>query len=273
MTYYIIIIIANILIGGMIGLTGIAGFLLPILYSGFMGMPTAQALALSFFAFLISGVLGSWNYHKAGNLDLRLAALISIGSLIGAVIGVRLNLLIDEAVVKRILYAVVLLSGISILLRKDQKEDGSKSPDVHAAIESGDTSASPVSQNKSKQEARISAPVCIIFGLVTGAVCALSGAGGPVLVMPLLVILGVPIKTAVGVSLFDSIFIAIPSCIGYSMQCDIISMAGVLMVSLISHGVGVFAGSRNTSFIKPELLKKAVAIFSILIAIVKLITG
>ena len=257
MTYYIIIIIANILIGGMIGLTGIAGFLLPILYSGFMGMPTAQALALSFFAFLISGVLGSWNYHKAGNLDLRLAALISIGSLIGAVIGVRLNLLIDEAVVKRILYAVVLLSGISILLRKDQKEDGSKSPDVHAAIESGDTSASPVSQNKSKQEARISAP----------------GAGGPVLVMPLLVILGVPIKTAVGVSLFDSIFIAIPSCIGYSMQCDIISMAGVLMVSLISHGIGVFAGSRNTSFIKPELLKKAVAIFSILIAIVKLITG
>ena len=53
MVTYLIIIVANLLIGGMIGLTGIAGFLLPILYTGFLGMPTAQALALSFFAFLI----------------------------------------------------------------------------------------------------------------------------------------------------------------------------------------------------------------------------
>lgn len=112
MLTYLIVIIANLLIGGMIGLTGIAGFLLPMLYSGFMGMPAVQALALSFFAFLISGILGSWNYYKAKNLDLKLAVFISVGSLIGAVIGVRLNLLIDEAIVKRILYTVVLLSGL-----------------------------------------------------------------------------------------------------------------------------------------------------------------
>lgn len=122
MLTYLIVIIANLLIGGMIGLTGIAGFLLPMLYSGFMGMPAVQALALSFFAFLISGILGSWNYYKAKNLDLKLAVFISVGSLIGAVIGVRLNLLIDEAIVKRILYTVVLLSGLSILLRKDKKK-------------------------------------------------------------------------------------------------------------------------------------------------------
>ena len=56
MVEYLIIILANLLVGGMIGLTGIAGFLLPMLYSGFMGMPAAQGMALSFFAFLISGV-------------------------------------------------------------------------------------------------------------------------------------------------------------------------------------------------------------------------
>ena len=249
MVTYLIIIVANLLIGGMIGLTGIAGFLLPILYTGFLGMPTAQALALSFFALLISGVLGAWNYHKAGSLDLRLAVLISTGSLIGAIIGVKLNLLIDEVIVKRILYTVVLLSGLSILLRKEN------------ASESSGRSGAP------------SVPVLILFGLVTGAVCALSGAGGPILVMPLLVVMGVPVRTAVGVALFDSIFIAIPSCIGYSLQCDMASLAGVLAVSLISHGIGVFAGSRNTSLIRPELLKKGVAVFSILIAIVKLITG
>lgn len=124
MTLYVIIILANLLVGGMISLTGIAGFLLPMLYSGFLGMSASQGLALSFFAFLISGVLGSYNYYKAKNLDLKLALIVSAGSLIGAALGVRLNLLIDEEIVKRILYLVVLASGISILFRKEKKEEG-----------------------------------------------------------------------------------------------------------------------------------------------------
>ena len=134
MTLYVIIILANLLVGGMIGLTGIAGFLLPMLYSGFLGMSASQGLALSFFAFLISGVLGSYNYYKAKNLDLKLALIISAGSLIGAALGVWLNLLIDEEIVKRILYLVVLASGISILFRKEKKEDGKAAAELPAGI-------------------------------------------------------------------------------------------------------------------------------------------
>ena len=120
-----------------------------------------------------------------------------------------------------------------------------------------------------KAAAELPAGICVAFGLVTGALCALSGAGGPILVMPLLVVFGVPVKTAVGVA----IFIAIPSCIGYSLQCDPAEMAVLLAVSMISHGIGVWAGSRNTSFLKPEALKKGVAVFSVLLAVFKLITG
>lgn len=248
MMEYLIVILANLLVGGMIGLTGIAGFLLPMLYSGFMGMPAAQGMALSFFAFLISGVLGAWNYHRAKNLDVRLGLLISAGSLIGASLGVWLNLLMDESLVKRILYLVVLASGISILLRKDR-------------------------DRKTGGREKLPAWGMVVFGLVTGALCALSGAGGPILVMPLLVVLGVPVKTAVGVALFNSIFIAIPSCIGYSLQCDPGTFLSLLAVSMISHGAGVWAGSRNTSFLKPDPLKKGVAVFSVCIAVFKLITG
>ena len=248
MIEYLIIILANLLVGGMIGLTGIAGFLLPMLYSGFMGMPAAQGMALSFFAFLISGVLGSWNYYKAKNLDVRLGLLISAGSLAGAAMGVWLNLMIDESVVKKILYLVVLASGISILLRKDKE--------------------------RNREERRqLPAGVMVAFGFVTGAVCALSGAGGPILVMPLLVVMGVSVKTAVGVALFNSIFIAIPSCIGYSMQCEPETFITLLAVSMVSHGVGVWAGSRNAGILRPEPLKKGVAVFSIIIAVFKLLMG
>ena len=248
MVEYLIVILANLLVGGMIGLTGIAGFLLPMLYSGFMGMPAAQGMALSFFAFLISGVLGAWNYHRAKNLDVRLGLLISAGSLIGASLGVWLNLLMDESVVKRILYLVVLASGISILLRKDR-------------------------DRKTGGRETLPAWGMVAFGLVTGALCALSGAGGPILVMPLLVVLGVPVKTAVGVALFNSIFIAIPSCIGYSLQCDPGTFLSLLAVSMISHGAGVWAGSRNAGLLRPEPLKRGVAVFSIVIAAYKLFIG
>lgn len=247
---YLIMAAANLLIGGMIGLTGIAGFLLPMLYSGFMGMPSAQGLALSFCAFLISGILGSYNYYRSRSLDLKLALFISLGSFAGAIAGVNLNLLIEEGIVKKILYLVVLLSGISILIRKENKEE-----------------------KEDGKKRQMPSAFWVGFGFVTGLICSLSGAGGPVLVMPLLVVFGVPVKTAVGIALFDSIFIAIPSCIGYASQSDPDVLMVLLPVTLISHAAGVWIGSRNTSFLRPDILKKGVAVFSVVIAVVKLITG
>ena len=41
----------------------------------------------------------------------------------------------------------------------------------------------------------------------------------------------------------------------------------------VSHGIGVWIGSKNTSLIRPDVLKKGVAVFSVLLAILKLITG
>ena len=107
----------------------------------------------------------------------------------------------------------------------------------------------------------------LALGFVTGAVCALSGAGGPVLVMPLLVVLGIGIRTAVGVALFNSVFIGIPACIGYMMQCDVNSILPVMGAALVFHGIGVVYGSRNAVRINQNLLKKGIAVFSILIAI------
>ena len=67
----------------------------------------------------------------------------------------KLNLIIPESTVKVILYVVVLLSGISILLRKDKsQEEGGR-----AYVISDHLAAT------------------LILGFVTGAVCSLSGAG------------------------------------------------------------------------------------------------
>ena len=102
---------------------------------------------ISFAAFLISGILGPVNYYKSGNLDLKTAGVLSAGSFVGALAGVKINLLIPADTMKMILYLVVLLSGISILLRKDKP---------------GNT----------EKKAVQSVPFYLVLGAVTGAVCA-----------------------------------------------------------------------------------------------------
>lgn len=84
----------------------------------------------------------------------------------------------------------------------------------------------------------------LLLGFLTGAVCSMSGAGGPVLVMPLLVVFGIPIRKAVGVALFNSIFIGIPAVAGYLAQCDLQKIFPILSAALLAHAVGVFYGSK-----------------------------
>ncbi len=116
-----------------------------------------------------------------------------------------------------------------------------------------------------------SAALYLLLGLSTGAVCAASGAGGPVLVMPLLTTMGFPAHMAVGISLFDSIFIAIPSAAGYIAAArDMASLLSLLPLVLLFHGIGVLAGSRYAVRINQGVLKAIVAASSILIACAKL---
>lgn len=242
---YLIIGAANFVVGGLIGMTGIAGFLLPILYAGYMNLAVSESLALSFFAFLISGIIGAWNYKKAGALDLSFAIPLSAGSFLGAVLGVYLNSMIPEQTVKMILYLVVLLSGISIFVRREK-------------------------ERVADSEKEIGTVVVGILGFVTGAICSMSGAGGPILVMPLLVAGGMAVRTAVGVSLFDSIFIAIPAGMGYFMQSDMAKLVFPIVIAGIAHAAGVYCGSLQAKRIPQQFLKKAIAVFSIGIAIWKL---
>lgn len=249
MEFWLIVTLANLVVGAFVGLTGVAGFLLPIVYTGPLGLGVTEGLALSFGAFILSGALGSWNYNRAGNLDVAFGLKLSLGSLAGSILGVRLNLVIPEETVKIILYLVVLASGISILLRKDKAvgEEKKRSWQISGCLWA-----------------------TLLLGFVTGALCSMSGAGGPVLVMPLLVVLGISVRTAVGVALFNSVFIGIPAFLGYAFQCSMTTLLPILGAALVFHGIGVVVGSRNAGRINQGVLKKGIAVFSVLIAVWKL---
>lgn len=260
-----IIAAANMAVGGCIGICGIAGFLLPMLYTGGLGFDVTYALALSFLAFLVSGIIGSFNYYKAGNLEVRMSLKLGIGSLIGAIAGVFLQSMIEKSTAKTILYLVVLFSGASILVRMWNEKRKADSVSAKKVISDGKKSAS---SNPSHPKSIADHMGFLIFlGITTGAICSLSGAGGPVLVMPILVACGVSARIAVGVALFDSVFIAIPACIGYLSRITWTEILGLLVLIVLTHGIGVWLGSRFAGKVPVQGLKIFVAVFSVCIAI------
>jgi len=227
------------------------------LYTGALGFSVEQSLAFSFLAFLVSGILGSVNYKKAGNLDISMSVRIGMGSFAGAVAGVFLQAMIPKSTAKTILYLVVLLSGISILYRMwNEKRKRDSVAESHMGERGG------------LMEKSWFLP---LLGVVTGAICSLSGAGGPVLVMPLLITFGVPARLAVGVALFDSVFIAIPACVGYLSRIDLQSVWVILLIVIVAHGAGVMVGSRMAGKVPVTGLKIFVAVFSVFISVYMLL--
>lgn len=254
----VLVVLANALVGASIGLTGIAGFLLPMFYAGFLGLAPVEGLALSFAAFIVSGVLGCPAYRKTGDLPLRASASLLAGSFIGAIAGARVGLLLPAEVLTVILYLVVLGSGASVLVRMASERRRASGPDAAAGGAGGEGDGP-------------SPAALFAVGLATAVVCAASGAGGPVLVVPLLMLLGIPARRAVAMALADSVAVGIPAAVGYFLGGSIgAAVWGLLPAALVAHGMGVAVGAHYASRIDAGLLKAIVAGGSIVIALIKL---
>lgn len=238
----LVVVLANLVVGTLIGISGIAGFLLPMIYVGILKMPIRDAFALSFISFFVGGIIGSYSYWKLGNIDIKFAKILSIGSIFGAIVGVKLNMIVSVETAKIFLYLVVLLSGISILMKKASNENTKKSLNINLLENKG---------------------FVIAIGFLTAAICSLSGAGGPILVVPILTILGMDLKVAVGVGILNQIVIALPSAIGYLSNSDFKSMIMLIVVSLSAHVIGIIFGANTSNKINIGLLRKTVSIISI----------
>lgn len=238
--------IAAAIVGLFIGWTGVAGFLLPILFMNYCRMSAAESLFLAFSCFLIGGILGAARYRKEGLLDISGLIFLSVFSLIGSALGALLNGLFREESVKLVLYFVVLVSGFSIIIRTLWKGRITEGAGWNA-----------------------SRPIQGITGLLTALLCALTGAGGPVLLMPILILMGMDAKRAVAAALFNSVFIAIPSIVVYASRAAAFRWNLIIPV-LVLHGTGIWFAASHSEGIRTEPLKMAIAVFSIVFAIVML---
>lgn len=107
-------------VGVLSGLVGIGGgiLIIPILVYGFhMTQHKAQGTSLGSLLAPI-GLLAFIEYYKAGNVDLRAAAMIAIGFLVGGYFGGRWAQLISDSTLRRGFAVVLIVAGIGMLVEK-----------------------------------------------------------------------------------------------------------------------------------------------------------
>jgi uncharacterized protein len=120
MNTIIILLLIGLAAGFLSGLIGIGGgiVIVPVLvYLLAMNQKTAQGTTLFMFLMPI-GILGVYNYHKAGHVDFRTAIIMAITFVIGSYFGSKTAISIDTKLVRQIFALAMILIGIKMLWNK-----------------------------------------------------------------------------------------------------------------------------------------------------------
>lgn len=198
--------------------------------------------------FIATGIVGSMGYLRSGQLKgkvaFKAAMVLSLASVVGAYSGAEINKLLDASSFSIVLGLFVFFTGLIILYRQRNELAPDKRLKIDTLRGLGGMAA---------------------IGIAVGLPGGLLGVGGPVLAVPLLVVLGVPMLLAVGLAQVQSIFISAMATIGYQMQGAVDwVLAGVLVVPLL---VGTIAGWYMAQRINVKKLKVFLALVLVALGI------
>ena len=108
----------GLLAGVLSGMFGIGGgiVIVPLLIL-VVGFTATQAAGTSLAALLLPvGALGALEYWRAGQIDLRLAAVLAVSLLLGAYLGARLGISLPVEVVQRAFGVLLVIVGVRFVL-------------------------------------------------------------------------------------------------------------------------------------------------------------
>ncbi len=237
-------LLALVLIGFLagIGITalGPGGVFVTIALYALTGLGPAAVAGTASATNIAAGLLGSIAYTRSGELlaasNQRLALVVSVTSVLGALVGVRINAFVPKRLFGMVLGGLVMGIGVLVWYRERTDTDAGYTvdPDSRAGLVAGGA-----------------------VGVGVGVPAGLLGIGGPVLAVPLLTVLGVPLLAALAVAQVQSVFIAGAATVGYLAQ-GAVSMPLVVAIG-VPELVGIVIGWRVARAVDPRRLKHALA--------------
>ncbi len=233
-----LLLIVGLITGTMIGTFGVGGVLLaPFLAFG-LGVDLHLATAMSSWSFLFTGIVGTIAYGRRGSIPWRVVGWLTIGILPGAILGARANVGLSSTHLSLLLAALILASGLNILVSRSRGE---------------------------REISSLGRGLLVLLGFLMGFGSALTGTGGPVLLVPVLMFMNVQALTAIAVSQPVQIPIAAAAAIGFSLFGEIDLLLGTMLGVIQS--IGVLLGARIAHAVRPDQLRRIVAVALVAIAI------
>ena len=252
-----------VVLGGTVGvLTGLfgvgGGFLLTPSLKALFGIPYTIAVGSDLVQIFVTSTVSTYRHRRAGNVDLRLGLILSIGALAGAEIGVRilgaLGSVRQVAVAGIRLYLLdLVLSGLFLVLllvvafivwRETESADGSaKEADTNVARALRRIGLRPQIPLSRSDQGRITVWVPLTMGFGVGILTGLMGIGGGFINFPLLIyVLGVPTKVAIGTGSLQVMVASGYGAIRHAMEGNVELL--LVLILVMGSVVGVQMGVR-----------------------------
>lgn len=226
-------------IGLSLGTLGGGGSILTVpIFVYVMGYTAKQSIAMSLVVVGATSLVGAFRHWRAGNFDVRAAIVFGLLAMVGARLGAEVAKLVP-GIVQLALLGVVMLIAAALMLRRR------------------DVSAAPLPKSPGIVSS-IAATAGV--GLGVGVLTGLIGTGGGFLFVPALVLLArLPMKTAVGTSLFVIVLSTAAGALGYRGQVavpwDVVTAFTLIAI------VGIFIGTRLLRYVSQQALRRAFAYF------------
>ncbi len=245
------LLLAAVGLGGMIGLAlgmlGGGGSILtvPILVY-LLNQDAHAAVTTSLVIVGANALIGAWLHQRQGHVHLRVALLFGLYGVGTAYLGARLSNRLPSGVLL-LLFALLMLAVAALMIR-------------------GSATAAPASSTASPWW------LVVLGGATVGFLTGFLGVGGGFLIVPALVLLlGMPMREAVGSSL---VVIVLNSTAGLAGHLTGGSLNWTLIALLLSGGLpGIFLGAWLARRLPTQRLRQSFAIVVVVLAVTLLATN
>lgn len=197
------------------------------------GISVYEAIPACMLSFLATGLVGAAVFARHGSIQWRMALWVCAGAVPAAYIGAASLLSIPAPAVKLLIACLMVFAGVDALKKSSNKT----------------------------HEVDIGRLPLLGIGLVTGFGSAITGTGGPLILVPLSIYLGLPVLTAVGLSQVIQIPIATFASVGNWMQDNLNVTLGLTIAAIMVFGA--LAGAMLVHRLPIEPIKKGVAVLLI----------
>lgn len=231
----------SFIIGILIGATGVGGVLLIPVLSYCTSLNIHEAMGTALFSFLFTGVIATVIYQRHGSIDWKIAIPVCLGSAITSYLGAFLNAFANANVLYAILGMIIILSSLYTMR------------------------PTPTASFTSAMGQRQRLYLLLGIGCAVGFLSGLTGIGGGLVSIPVMLTLGFPTFATIGtgqvlqgiVALFGS---------ASNVKNNFVDFSLVWWVTFVEV-LGVFVGVKVAHVLPISLLKKGVSLFCLLMGL------